>query len=147
MNRPAADAVASTLLSEFQRILVTKGKVATRETYNSLESRIKTTGKGFAVEIWGGPGWRHIEKGKRANTKMPVKKVGETWVLLEPLASWKRLKAPNIPQFLFARGIARRARAGIPLTDPALERSWPRIEDRMAEAFTRGLLAELLRKK
>ena len=139
--------VQSVLLSAFQEQLALKGKIATRATYNSLETSAKGVASGgFIVEVKGGRGWFHIEAGKRANTKLPVKKEGDKFVLLEPLASWAKAKVPNIPYFLLARSIAKKARAGIPLTQPALEKAMPKVEKLVANMYAKAFMARIAAK-
>ncbi len=135
-----AGSVGGVILKEYRRQLAITKKVATRRTLESLESRVLGTVKGQVVEIWGGSGWRHIEVGKRANTKMPVKKTNDGWVLLEPLKEWHETVAPQIPRFLLARKIARDARAGVPLADSALERAWPKVGEVLLAGFSRQML-------
>lgn len=140
MAEPYTLKIADILRDEFRRELALKGKIATRDTWNSIETIVRSTVSKDVVDVMGGVGWRHIEVGKRANTKLPVRKNGDKWELLEPLKRWKDTMAPNIPQFPFARAIAKRARAGIPLTTPAFDRAFPKVGEAFIDGFARGLL-------
>ena len=139
--------VESLLLASFQRELALKGKIATRATWNSIDTRHMRSVNAVRVEVLGGRGWFHIEAGKRANTKLPVKKGPDgKFRLVEPLLSWKRVVVPNIPDYLLARAIARKARAPVPLTRPATERAMGGVMEAVARGFASDTARILVRK-
>ena len=83
------------------------GKIVTAKTAKSLraESTVKKNKIDFA--LYGSGGIKYIMQGKPANTKLPVKKVGGKFELIQSIKDWKAVVGFGGSDFLLARAIAR----------------------------------------
>jgi hypothetical protein len=114
-------AIRGIFVSEFTKVRGT----ATGDTLRSINVKV-VFGQPFVTwEVYAGEGYVWAQRGKRANTKLPVKKTGNGWELVAPLKRWHAIKTPSMPEFVLARAIARKARAPIPITARADQRISP----------------------
>jgi len=143
VDNSRAVALGKKIRTVFQIPLVRNRKVVTKITLNSI--RVVTTHIGNLVtyDVFAGGGYVFIQRGKRANTKFPVKKVGNTFVLVEPLRKWKAAKGLSIPDFLLARSIATNPRRPINLIGQS-EKILMRLLDREIQKL--GIGEEILRR-
>lgn len=112
----------STILAEaYRRVLTQKNKIATRTTINSIKGGHRKNRDGVTAYVSADRGLFFIQSGKRANTKLPMKKTGGKWRLVERLELWKNAVGFGGPDFLLARSIARKSRKGIDITGQVLE--------------------------
>jgi hypothetical protein len=124
--------------------LTRRDKVATRQTYASVNAVSTATPSG-SLSVLGsaGEGWRFVEAGKRAGTKLPMVKTADGWRLVDRLAAWKKARALTMPDFLLARKIAVNPRAPVELSRPALHDAanalTPRIFDAMVSYVASSL--------
>lgn len=111
--------IAKRIRSSFQIALERHEKIATGDTLRSIEVRDKVTANYVRFEVYAGDGFKFVQWGKRANTKLPVYKEGGKFHLVKPLARWKKARGLTMPDFLLARSIAKNPRAGIDLIGEA----------------------------
>jgi len=98
--------LAGLIKKAFQAPLVRHRKVVTKTTFNSIQVVTTVSSNIITFDVFTGGGYLFIQRGKRANTKFPVRRVGGRFKLVKPLAEWKRAKGLSIPDFLLARSIA-----------------------------------------
>jgi len=102
-------------IREVENDLVTSGvlalkrldKVVTAKTAKSLRAESSITKDSIDVSLYGGGGIKYIMQGKPANTKLPVRKVGDKFELIQSVKDWKAVVGFGGPDFLLARAIAR----------------------------------------
>ena len=114
-------AVSNILADAYRRILAEKKKIATRSTINSITPRHRLKKDGVVAYVESGKGLFFIENDKRANTKLPVRKVGGKFKLVPELEAWKKAVGFGGPDYLLARSLAKKPRKGIDITGMVLE--------------------------
>lgn len=85
-------------------------KVVTAKTARSIRPETSRTSTEIVTEIYAAGGMKYIVEGKPANTRLPMRKVGNEWELVQELKDWKAIKGYDVDDFLLARGIAKRKR-------------------------------------
>lgn len=115
--------VGNILERHYKQVLAEKGKIATRRTINSINPSYKVTGDSVNIKVSADKGLFFIQSGKRANTKLPLKKSGDRFVLVDRLAEWKGAVGFGGTDYLLARAIAKKARKGIDITGIVIDRS------------------------
>jgi len=113
------------------KILRKYRKVVTGRTIRSLETESERGPTSHSVDLYADKSWLFIEKGKRANTKLPV--IGGTFELVPELKAWKAAVGFGGSDYMLARAIARKPRKGIPLTDDLLREVSPKLEEVYAD--------------
>jgi len=114
INLGRADLLSLKIRGSFQKALEQKNKVATGDTLRSVQVKMRISANFIEFQVYAGVGFKYIEWGKRANTKMPVEKIGNKFFLVKPLAKWKKALSITIPDFVLARAIARNPWRGFP---------------------------------
>lgn len=110
------DLIASAVIA-----LRKQDKVVTGKTARSIRGETKRSKQGIDIYIYGSGGLKYIIEGKPANTKLPVKKVGNTFELLGSLKDWKNIRGFRGSDFVLARAIARNKIEPIDIAGQALE--------------------------
>lgn len=82
-------------------------KIKTAKTIKSLRSESGISADGITVDLYAGGGIKYIIEGKPANTKLPVRKVGDGFELIQDVKDWAAVVGFGGPHFLLARAIAR----------------------------------------
>lgn len=116
LDRMQNDLIASAVIA-----LRKNDKVATGKTVQSIRGETKRTKEGIDIYIYGAGGLKYIIEGKPANTKLPVRKVGNTFELLGSLKDWKNIRGFQGSDFILARAIARNKREPIDISGQTLE--------------------------
>ena len=96
-------------------------KIATAQTAQSMRAENKRTKEGAEILVYGAGGLKFIMNGKPANTKMPVRKVGNEFELLGSLKDWKAVRGFQGSDFLLARAIARNKKEPIDIAGETLD--------------------------
>ena len=102
-------------IKDIENDLVTSGvlalrrldKIVTAKTAKSLRAQSSVSKDSIDVDLYGGGGIKYIMQGKPANTKLPVKKVGGKFELIQSIKDWKAVVGFGGSDFLLARAIAR----------------------------------------
>lgn len=110
------DAAASVVIT-----LVQLDKVVTAKTARSVRYETKIDSDGAEISVYGGGGMKYIVEGKPANTKLPMRKNGNKWELVQELKDWKAIRHFNGADFVLARSIAKNKREGINIAEKALK--------------------------
>jgi hypothetical protein len=97
-----------------------KEKIVTGATAKSIRVESKRSEDSIESKVYGGAGMKFIVQGKKANTRLPVRKVGDRWELVQELKDWKAVKGLDIPDFLLARGIAKNKRDPVDMASETL---------------------------
>lgn len=129
---PRLESIIKTYL---QNKLIQKRKVVTRETFESLDIKGQDNRQFIRISIKGSEAIFFIEAGKRANTKLPVKKVGNEWKLLGNLDAWKVEVGYAGSDFQLASAIAKNSRPPIPIVNEAIKEALPEIEKAIIDHF------------
>lgn len=116
IKKMQGDLVASAVIA-----LRRNDKVVTANTSKSIRGETKHTKEGIDIYIYGSGGLKYIMEGKPANTKLPVKKVGNTFELLGSLKDWKAIRGFQGSDFVLARAIARNKREPIDIAGQTLD--------------------------
>lgn len=117
--------VARLTLEKYGEILSRLNKVATGRTRNSLHYEYDVTPTEVSIKIRSDVGLLFIELGKRANTKLPVRKVNGVWQLVPRLEEWRKAVGFGGTDWQLAYTIAKNPREGIPVTDMVLQELRP----------------------
>lgn len=129
MLEQVAIQIGNLTVEEYHDVLDDQNKVATGKTKESIEYEIRIKDKyTVSVVILADKGLFHIEVGKKANTKLPVKKEGDVFVLVDELQDWKDAIVPDFNDYLLARTIAENPREGIPITQIV----WDQIKEKIS---------------
>jgi hypothetical protein len=96
-------------------------KVVSGATAKSVRTESETDNEEATISVYAGGGMKYIIEGKPANTKYPMKKEGNKFVLLDELKYWKKLVGFQGSDFLLARTIAQNKRDGIDVAGKSLE--------------------------
>jgi hypothetical protein len=96
-------------------------KVVSGATAKSVRTESETDNEEATISVYAGCGMKYIIEGKPANTKYPMKKEGNKFVLLDELKYWKKLVGFQGSDFLLARTIAQNKRDGIDVAGKSLE--------------------------
>ena len=125
--------ICEQLEDTYRTVLIENNKVATRRVFNSIRCTPLPFRSGIAAQVFADIGLRFIESGKRANTKLPVRQVNGEFRLVERLEEWAdEILGQDRSDYLLARSIARRSRAGVDITGEVLRRVTPRIRELIA---------------
>lgn len=146
IDRSRINATSSLMRVVFQQEFKAVRGTATGETLKSIT--VKTTVSKQLVQwnVYAGEGYIWAVRGKRANTKLPMVRTGSGWDLVSNLRRWHQIKTPNMPKFLLARSIARKARAPIPLTERADKKLRPQLQPMLLKSgIDRTILTSLVR--
>lgn len=96
-------------------------KVATGKTAQSVRTEANSIEMGIAIDVYASGGMKYILEGKKANTKLPVKKVGQKFELVQELKDWKAVRNFKGSDFVLARAIAKNAREPVDVAAEALD--------------------------
>ncbi len=88
-------------------------KVVSGATAKSVRTESETEDEEATISVFAGEGMKYIVEGKPANTKYPMRKEGNKFVLLDELRYWKKLVGFKGSDFILARTIAQNERKGI----------------------------------
>lgn len=100
------DLVTSTVLALRQN-----KKIVTARTARSVRAETIVEGPAvISVNSIGSGGLPFIISGKRPNTKLPVRKIGNSFELVPELKDWAKTVGFSGPDFVLAREIAKNAR-------------------------------------
>lgn len=137
-----------TLLEQtYKSVLVENRKVATRRVLNSIKGQFQEQAKGAIIKILADQGLFYIESGKRANTKLPVRKVGDKFELFPRIQEWRDVVGFGGSDYQLAKAIAKKARKGVPITEIVLQRALPQIRllvrQWLRNEFTNFFVAEV----
>ncbi len=125
------------------------GKVVTAKTAKSVRVTTERVGASIESKIYASGGMKYIVEGKKANTKYPMRKVGDKWELAQELKDWKAVKKLDIPDFLLARGIAKNKRDPVDVAGETLnvfQELYGRDINNNLLAFTASKLGEEFKK-
>lgn len=128
--------IANILANGYRDVLTRKGKVATRRTINSITPGQRIRSEGVTAYIIADRGLFFIQSGKRANTKLPVRKVSGGFELVPRLKEWSDAVGFGGSDFMLARAIAKKSRAGIDITGQVLNENMKIITDTIGMAST-----------
>lgn len=137
------EAVISVVLS-LQRLNKTVTG-ATAETVNAKTSFESTTSVAN-IPVFGAGGLPFIISGKPANTKMPVRKVGNTFELFPDLKNWKAVTGFGGSDFVLARSIAENPQAPVDIASEAEKIFLKRTEGILPVALARLVGTEIKEK-
>lgn len=96
-------------------------KIATGKTAQSIRTEAEVTDKGIEISVYAGGGMEYIIKGKPANTKLPVRKVGNRFELFQDIKDWKAVRGFRGSDFVLARAIAANKQDPIDIPGETLE--------------------------
>ena len=96
------------------------------------------------ISGFGGGGLPFITKDKPANTKFPMKKVGDRFELVPDLKNWKALTGFGGSDFLLARSIAKNPRRAIDIAGPAMDIFLKRSEKKILNSLVRIVGKEIV---
>lgn len=82
-------------------------KIATAKTAKSIRTESDRNKVAIEIAVVGGESLKYIIDGKPPNTKMPVRKVGSKFELIQEVKDWKAVRGFRGPDFLLARAIAK----------------------------------------
>lgn len=104
-------------LRQYEHFLTVNQKIVSEQTLRSIHYVIAFTEQYLTITFRANiNGLFWIERGKRANTKLPVTKVGGRFELVENLKQWKEQVGFDGGDFVLARTIARNPRAPLPIS-------------------------------
>lgn len=130
-----AKKIGTLVLDEYRTVLEQNSKIATRKTYNSLKYIFEVKKDSLKVFISANESLFFIENDKRANTKLPVKRDGDKFVLVDELQDWVKAVSFQGNHYLLARAIAKKFRRGIPITAIVFDRITNEIYRLIQEFF------------
>ncbi len=110
------DLVTSTVVT-----LKELNKIVSGATARSIRGETEIDNDEATINIFGGFGLKYIIEGKPANTKYPMKKEGNKFVLVDELRYWKKLVGFQGSDFVLARSIAKNKRDGIDVAGKTIE--------------------------
>lgn len=119
----------------YKPVLQANKKVVTRRTFNSFEGDFTASSNNLRIVLTADKALFYIENGKRANTKLPVKKVGGTWQLVERLEEWKDAVNFGGTDYQLAYSIAKNRREGIDISGQAKQRVNKKILEAISTFF------------
>lgn len=96
-------------------------KIVTGKTARSIRTETMRDASEVSISVFGGEGMKFIIDGKEANTKLPMRKVGGKFELVQNLKDWNVVTGLNIPDFLLARAIAKNKREPVDVAGKTLE--------------------------
>jgi hypothetical protein len=96
-------------------------KIVSGATARSIRGETEIDNEEATISIFGGFGLKYIIEGKPANTKYPMKKEGNKFVLVDELRYWKKLVGFQGSDFVLARSIAKNKRDGIDVAGKTIE--------------------------
>ena len=96
-------------------------KVVTGKTAQSIRTEVNEGAGELSIDLFGGGGMKFIVEGKKPNTKLPVKKVGQKFELVQELKDWKAIRNVKGSDFLLARAIAKNPREPVDVAGATLE--------------------------
>jgi len=131
--------VSNLMVEAYKRILIEKKKVATRTTIKSLKAGHRLRKDGVTAYVSADKGLFFIQSGRRPGGKLPMRKTGGQWRLVERLEKWKRAVNFGGPDFLLARSIARKGVKGVDITGMVLEEERANIAHEIAQAATEDI--------
>lgn len=111
--------ISKIIRDEFRKQFQKVRNDVTGTTLKTIRVKVKVTQFSITWDVYAGPGYFWAERGKKANTKLPVVKKGGGWELIEPLKTWHSIKTPGMPEFVLANILAKKARSPIPITKNA----------------------------
>ena len=96
-------------------------KIVTGKTARSVRTEMSRKPDSVEISLIGGEGMKYIIEGKPANTKYPVKKVGDKFELVDSLKDWKNIRGFQGSDFLLARQIAENSRDPVDVAGATLD--------------------------
>lgn len=96
-------------------------KVVTGKTAKSITTDSNVGNEEIDISVFGGGATKYIIEGKPANTKLPMKKNGSKWELVQELKDWKAIRGFGGSDYLLARAIAKNKREPIDLGQKTLD--------------------------
>lgn len=95
-------------------------KVVSGQTAKSVRVDSERTEGAIESKVYAAGGMKFIVEGKKANTKLPMRKVGDRWELVPQLKSWKAIVGFGGSDYLLARYIAKNERAPVDVASETL---------------------------
>jgi len=124
-----ADELGQLLTNSVKTRLVQKRKVATAKTLQSIkmERVLDSASRGmFRRHVTGRTAWQNIQGGRRAGSKMPVRRVGNSFEPFPELVEWfTTFNIPRSAWFLIMRKIARDGIKPVDIRDAAVTAARP----------------------
>ena len=96
-------------------------KVVTGKTAQSMRGEYVRSDDNVEFSVYGSAGLKYILEGKPANTKLPVKKTGGKFELVQELKDWKAIVNFKGSDFILARTIAENKRDPVDVASVAIE--------------------------
>lgn len=96
-------------------------KVVTAKTAQSIRTESARTATEAGTSVYGSEGMKFIIDGKEANTKLPMRKVGGAFELVQNIKDWAAVVGFDGPGFLLARAIAKNKREPVDVAGKTLE--------------------------
>jgi hypothetical protein len=134
------EAIVSVVLA-----LQRNNKVVTGQTAKSVKGTTSLdSSRSIAnIGVLGGGGLPFIIKDKPPNTKLPLRKVGDSFELVPSLKAWKRAVGFAGSDFLLARAIAKNPRPAIDIAGEAMDIFIKRTSGKIPKAFAKIVGAEI----
>lgn len=118
---------ADCILQAGRKVLKNNKKIATGKTIKSLQIESSQSEFKLSISLSANKGWLFIEKGKRANTKLPV--VPGSFNLVPELQEWADAVNFGGSDYQLAYTIAKKPRKGIDLTGQLIAEITPKFDD------------------
>lgn len=100
------------------------GKVVTAKTAKSVRVDSERKKDSITSKVFAAGGMKYIVDGKPANTKLPMRKVGNKWELVQELKDWKAVKKFDkkfdTPDYVLAKAIAENKRDPVDVAGESL---------------------------
>lgn len=123
--------------------LARKQKIVSGKTAQSIRNELLTRSSDLLeMGSFGGEGMQYIIEGKRAGTKLPVRKVGDHFELVQALKDWKSLVGFKGSDYLLAKAIAENSRQGVDIPGMAADVFQERYVDNIQEILFDLVLEE-----
>lgn len=138
-----SEAVVSVVLAlQRNNKIVTGATARSAKGITSLDSSRSIANVG----VIGSEGLPWIVKGKPANTRYPMRRVGDKFELVPSLKNWKRAVGFGGSDFLLARSIAENPRKPIDIAGEAMQIFLKRTENKIPSALARIVGKEIKQK-
>ena len=120
----------------YERVLDQKGKIATRETIESLTGQTKVSLNDVNVKVIAAVSLLYIEFGRRAGAKMPPSGRLDDWYAAKGID-------PKL-DFVIRRAIARRGIKPTPITQPVIDAARLEVNELISNFARTGLVGDFV---
>lgn len=123
------------LVDLYKNTLVQNRKFATKKTHRSIEYKIIISPTEIKIQILSNISLLFIEKGRRKGAKLPVKKVGGKFELVDELKEWVKAVGYGGSHYVLAKRISERGIKGTPITAIVIAKLGNKLDKLISEYF------------